>query len=189
MKKYIIFAGVNGAGKSTLYQIMPGFKEIERVNSDEIVKSFGDWKNPDDVMKAGKYAVRKIAECFQNGTSFNQETTLCGKSILRNIQKAKSLGYFIELHYVGIDSAETAKERIAYRVAHGGHGIPSEIVEKRYTESLANLQKVMGYTDLAVIYDNTVRFNRIAIYIGGKLNYEAENLPDWYKNFFDYFKK
>ena len=184
MKKYIVFAGVNGAGKSTLYRIMPGLKEIERVNSDEIVKNFGDWQNPNDVLKAGKYAVRKIAECFENNMSFNQETTLCGKSILRNIQKAKLLNYFIELHYVGVDQVETAKKRIAYRVAHGGHGIPLEFVERRYSESLANMKKVIGFTDLAVVYDNTVRFNRIAIYINGKLNYEAENLPEWYKSIF-----
>ena len=49
------------------------------------------------------------------------KSTLCGNSILRNIMYTKQLGYEIEMHYVGIDSAELAKERIAYRVAHGGH--------------------------------------------------------------------
>ena len=35
-------------------------------------------------------------------------------------------------HYVGIESVEIAKQRIAYRVAHGGHGIPDADVERRY---------------------------------------------------------
>ena len=57
------------------------------------------------------------------GTSFNQETTLCGRSILNYIDRAKALGYVIELHYVGVDSAETAIRRVHHRVAMGGHGV------------------------------------------------------------------
>lgn len=54
MKKYVIIAGVNGAGKSTLYQINDNFKSMPRINVDEIVKEFGDWKNVRDVFSAGK---------------------------------------------------------------------------------------------------------------------------------------
>lgn len=39
MKKYILIAGVNGAGKSTLYQTIDSLKLMERVNTDEIVRS------------------------------------------------------------------------------------------------------------------------------------------------------
>ena len=46
MKKYILIAGVNGAGKSTLYQTLDSLKGMKRVNTDEIVRSFGNWKNP-----------------------------------------------------------------------------------------------------------------------------------------------
>lgn len=41
MEKYILIAGVNGAGKSTLYQTLDSLKDMKRVNTDEIVKSFG----------------------------------------------------------------------------------------------------------------------------------------------------
>ena len=64
-KKYILIAGVNGAGKSTLYQTLDSLKVMERVNTDEIVKAFGDWKNSSDVMKAGKIAVNKIKDYFE----------------------------------------------------------------------------------------------------------------------------
>ena len=84
MKKYIIIAGVNGAGKSTLYQTLDSLKNIERINIDEIVREFGTWRNSQDVMKAGKIAVRKIKEYFEKGISFNQETTLCGNSTVSN---------------------------------------------------------------------------------------------------------
>ncbi len=93
MKKYILIAGVNGAGKSTLYQTLESLKNMPRINTDEIVKSFGDWQNTQDVLKAGKIAVMA--------------------SIIRYIKMAKSLGYTIELHYVGVASADIAKARIA----------------------------------------------------------------------------
>lgn len=113
MKKYVIIAGVNGAGKSTLYQINDNLKNIPRVNVDEIVRDIGEWRNLRDVFSAGKIAVEKISQYLSDGISFNQETTLCGKSIIKNILKAKDLGYFIELHYVGVDSVQIAKESTA----------------------------------------------------------------------------
>lgn len=64
-------------------------------------------------MKAGKIAEKIIAKYFDEGIAFNQEITLCGKPIINNITKAKNRGYFIELHYIGVESADIAKERVA----------------------------------------------------------------------------
>lgn len=180
MKKYIVIAGVNGAGKSTLYQTLETIKQIDRINTDEIVRSFGNWKNADDVIKAGKIAVKKIEECFRNGISFNQETTLCGNSIINNIIKAKNLGYKIEVHYIGVESIEIAKERIAYRVEHGGHGIPNADVERRYYESFEHLRKIMNICDVVILYDNTEAFNRFAIFHNGEAVMLSKELPGWY---------
>lgn len=181
MKKYILIAGVNGAGKSTLYQTLDSLKDIPRINTDEIVRSFGNWKNADDVMKAGKIAVKKIQECFDKGITFNQETTLCGSSIIRNIKKAKELGYEVELHYVGVNSAEIAKERIAYRVLQGGHGVPDMDVERRYIESLNRLREVLDLCEMVVLYDNTEAFRRFAIYKNGEICSVSGTQPEWYK--------
>ena len=81
MKKYIIIAGVNGAGKSTLFQTIDSLKEMPRVNVDETIKEIGDWKKLEDVFHAGKIVVKKIAQYFDEGITFNQETTLCGHGI------------------------------------------------------------------------------------------------------------
>ena len=66
MKKYVIYAGVNGAGKSTFYNMKSQYN-LPRVNTDEIVKELGDWKNVTDVMKAGKIAVKRINNIFHKG--------------------------------------------------------------------------------------------------------------------------
>lgn len=82
MKKYVLIAGVNGAGKSTLYQSLQSLRDMPRVNTDEILREIGDWRNMGDVVAAGKIAVRKLSQYFDEEITFNQETTLCGKSIL-----------------------------------------------------------------------------------------------------------
>lgn len=83
MKKYVLVAGTNGAGKSTLYETQDSLKDIPRVNTDDIVRSFGDWRNVSDVVKAGKKALQMINDYFKDGISFSQETTLCGYSIIK----------------------------------------------------------------------------------------------------------
>lgn len=181
MKKYILIAGVNGAGKSTLYQSLDSLKSMERINTDELVKSLGDWRNISDVVSAGKLAIKKINSLLEQGISFNQETTLCGKTIIKNIELAKALGYEIELHYVGIESAEIAKQRIKYRVEHGGHGIPDADVERRYRESFEQLNIIMDKCDLVIFYDNTESFNRFAIRREGKIYLITEEIPKWFK--------
>ena len=112
---------------------------MPRINTDEIVKTLGDWRDTSVLMAAGKQAVKLLNQYMAKGVTFNQETTLCGKTILKNIRKAKEMGYCIELHYVGVDSVEIAKERVRARVNKGGHGIPETDIEKRYIETFCNL--------------------------------------------------
>ncbi|MCM1048995.1 MAG: ATPase [Clostridiales bacterium] len=183
MKKYILIAGANGAGKSTLYQSLPSLRYMPRINADEILKGFGDWRNIVDVMTAGKMAVKRISQYLDEEITFNQETTLCGKTILKNIEKAKKKGFFIELHYVGVDSVDIAKERVAERVRQGGHGISERDVERRYVETFHGLKNVLPNCDLAVFYDNTIHFRRFAIYENGILKRVSLNVPIWYKRF------
>lgn len=67
MKRYILIAGVNGAGKSTLYYTMDSLKNMPRVNTDEIVRTFGVGKNPSDVIKAGKNSGSQGGRVFCKG--------------------------------------------------------------------------------------------------------------------------
>ena len=183
VKKYILIAGVNGAGNSTLYQSLQSMQDMPRVNTDEILRGFGDWRNMADVMTAGKMAVKRIAKYFDEDITFNQETTLCGKSILNNITRAKKQGYFIELHYIGVENVDIAKERVAARIKQGGHGIAEQDIEKRYIDTFENLKIVLPESDLAVFYDNTIEFRRFAIYKNGKPIRISHNVPMWYERF------
>ena len=70
----------------TLYDMMP------RVNTDEILREFGDWRNTRFNESYGRIAVERLNSYLSEGITFNQETTLCGHSILRTIYRAKQLG-------------------------------------------------------------------------------------------------
>ena len=97
----------------------------------------------------------------------------------KNTRKAKEMGYCIEMHYVGVDSVEIAKERVKIRVDKGGHGISEADIEKRYVETFCNLKEVLKDCNLAAFYDNTEGFRRFAIFQNGKAVRLSHVLPKW----------
>lgn len=176
-KTFYLFAGVNGVGKTTLYNLENTGSEIKkttRINTDEIVRDFGDWKNGADQVKAAKIAINLRNKCFDEGKSFNEETTLTGKTILKTIEKAKKMGYELQLFYVGVDSPEISKKRIKYRVSKGGHHIEDDVVEKRYHESLENLEAVINIFDIVYIFDNSIKFKEIFCFANNKILFRTK---------------
>lgn len=182
-KNLYLFAGVNGVGKSTMYnsQIEEGIKQSIRINTDEIVRTFGDWKNNADQIKAAKIAIKLRNHCFEEGKSFNEETTLTGKTILKTIDRAKELDYKIYLYYIGVDSPEIAKERVRNRVLKGGHDISSEVIEKRYYESLENLKKIISKCDYVDIYDNTDIYKLVFSFANNEIIENSISSSKWAK--------
>ena len=185
MKKvFYLFAGVNGAGKSTLYNsesLNNDIKNTIRINTDEIVREIGDWRNNSDQLKAAKMAINLRNECFLCGKSFNEETTLTGKSILKTIDRAKELGYELQLFYVGVSSTEIAKERIKSRVEKGGHHIENDIVEKKYYESLKNLKEILLKFDKVYLYDNSKKYKNIFSFSNNKILFKDNKSISWAK--------
>lgn len=92
-------------------------------------------------------------------------------------------GYFIELHYIGLESVDIAKNRVLERVKLGGHGISEKEIEKRYIDTFNNLKIVLPMCDLAALYDNTIKFCRFAIYKNGEAIRISHNVPMWYERF------
>lgn len=184
MNTYTIFAGVNGAGKSSLfasdYAILN--KNEKRINTDEMVSRLGNWTDDKLQSKCAREAIRLIRFYLANAVSFNQETTLCGKSIISNIKKAKELGYYISVHFVTVNHYKIAQERVAHRVSIGGHGIPNEIIKKRYFESFENLKKIIPICDEIIIYENSSTdemLRTVCIIENGNIT-AKDNLDDYY---------
>ena len=90
-------------------------------------------------MESAREAVKLIKNYISQKISFNQETTLSGRSILKSIKIAKENGFYIVMNYIGVENPEIAKDRVKLRVSKGGHGIPEETIERRYYASLNHL--------------------------------------------------
>ena len=176
MKIYTIIAGVNGAGKSSL----TGALKAERndlgqiIDVDKITASLGG-----RAIEGGKAAIHKINDCMERGISFTQETTLSGVRTEKTIQRAKEAGYYIRLYYIGISSAKDSIKRIEYRVAKGGHDIPSEDVHRRFTGRFESLVRVLPYCDEVALFDNENGFVEVAEYTNGELISKGDYRPGW----------
>ena len=83
-------------------------------------------------LDGGKCALRIMEDCIRDGVSFTQETTLSGHRPKAAAQSAKEAGYYVCLYYIGLDTTDESKRRIANRFASGGHNIASEAVERRF---------------------------------------------------------
>ena len=143
---------------------------MSRINPDEMIVAAGkDWSSPTDQLWAGKQAVGQVRDNFAHMRSFNQETTLAGKSAVVRIRKAYSLGYRVRLFYIGVNSPEVALTRIRHRVQVGGHDIRPEDVERRFSASISALGEVLSYTHEAVVLDNTDGFVHLAAWKNGTL--------------------
>lgn len=188
MPKLIIFAGVNGAGKSTLYNYQhKSFLDLDtsmRINADDILASEnGDWRSRADTLKAMKQELKLINACFDQRQSFNFETTLSGspRYFERLFDKAHTLGYTVNMKYVGVSSSDLAISRVKHRVSQGGHGVPFKLVKKRYSKSLQNLKSLISHVDTIDLFDNSKRLQTIYKRKGNEIRHTADVLPDWAK--------
>ena len=156
-KHLYIISGPNGAGKTTAsYTVLPKILQCkEFVNADEIARGLSPF-NPESVaIEAGRLMLKRISELLQRNESFSIETTLSTRSYFRLVEKAHSQGYDVTLLYFWLKSPQQAIERVAERVAKGGHDIPKDIIVRRYWEGLDNLFKIyMPIVDTWILVNN-----------------------------------
>lgn len=86
------------------------------------------------------------------------------------------------MNYIGVDSVETAKERGAIRVSEGGHGIPDDVIERRYGESLVNLNNAINLCNEIKIYYNTDMFKLAMFFNNGEMIWKDSKVHKWLKN-------
>ena len=91
----VTLIGANGAGKTSIYKSIyyDENKDEKRINTDEMVARIGSWRDNNLQMKCAREAVKLIRQYINNYISFNQETTLSGNSIVKNIKNAKEKGH------------------------------------------------------------------------------------------------
>ena len=158
LPKLYIIAGCNGAGKTTAsFTILPEVLNCkEFINADEIAKGLSPFQPESVAVQAGRIMLARMDELLQKGETFAFETTLATKSYKQKIEWAQANGYEVTLLFFWLDSPNIAKERVAQRVAEGGHNIPLETIERRYYNGIANLFTIyIDMVDICYIFDNS----------------------------------
>ena len=156
---YTIIAGVNGVGKSSFI----GAKKKDHPEFGRIVD--------DDVPEM-------INSFIENKMDFAQETTLSGKTIIRNVMKARQAGYTVKMYYIAVSSAEESITRIENRVRKGGHDIPDRDVVRRFENRIDDIRKISALLDSAEFYDNENGYRLVGMMNGGEI-IVFDDAPGW----------
>ncbi len=129
---FFVFAGNNGSGKSTLRSLIIDKIGIDiNIDPDAIARRI-DPENPENKrVSAGKEVIKSVNKYIKEGKDFSIETTLAGKNAIKQIQKAKEMGFQITMFYIALNNVNQNIERVALRVKNGGHHIPTEDIIRR----------------------------------------------------------
>jgi len=174
-----VVAGPNGAGKSTLIRRGIG-ERLTIIDPDAIAAALPRINGALDERQAGVIALQRRRTLLEERSSFLIETTLTGNSALRLMQSAKAAGFKITLVYVGLATTDLSAQRVADRVAQGGHDIPKEAIERRLAASLGNLTPASALADRFYLFDNSSLRRRLLL-IGEdeRTRWRADLIPDW----------
>jgi predicted ABC-type ATPase len=158
VKDIVILGGPNGAGKTTAAQVLvPRRLDIrEFVNADEIARGLSPFNAERAAMAAGRLMIERMRHLVRAEQSFAFETTCSGHSHLSFLRRCKRFGWRLSLVYLWLPSPQNALDRVARRVREGGHGIPDNVVVRRYWAGLAGMRRhYLPLVDVAAIYDNS----------------------------------
>ena len=100
--------------------------------------------------------LQQVKRFARAGKDFAFETTLASRSFAPWLVGLQRQSYRVHLIYLWLPSPELAVRRVAERVRLGGHGIPEEVIGRRYERSLNNFFRLYRpIADSWLIIDNS----------------------------------
>lgn len=161
-------AGPNGSGKSTLIGALRADGRFDLpatyINADDLQRE----RAIGDPRAAQQLANQLRAQALADGRDVMYETVMSHPSKIAELQQAKASGYEITVVLVATDDPSVNVQRIAARVAAGGHDVPEARTRERYARTLALAPVAIGYAQQAAVFDNTLQGDT-----GGGLREEA----------------
>jgi predicted ABC-type ATPase len=175
----VAVAGPNGAGKTTFYEAHLALAGLRFVNADDLARE----------LELAPYAAAEVAAglretLLEQGESFVFETVFSdpvGEKV-GFLEKAEAKGYTVVLCFVGVEGPAVSEERVAMRVAQGGHDVPSGKLAARFPRTLRNLARAIRELPHVIVYDNgdlARPFRRVAAFEAGRIVDRIPDLPGW----------
>lgn len=155
--RIVIIAGPNGAGKTTFArEFLPNEANcLNFVNADLIAAGLSPFEPELAAFSAGKIMLKTIANYARLKVSFAFETTLSGLTYAQMIPVWKASGYKVTLIFLSLPNAEMAIQRVAARVAQGGHHIPEATIRRRFFNGIKNIDRYKLLVNNWQLYDNS----------------------------------
>ena len=153
-----VLVGVNGAGKSSILGAIFKQRDLTFFNPDEAARRIQEetgWTLDDANAEAWKMMKEMLEKAIHNRISFAFETTLGATSIPRLLREASRAGLEVRIWFVGLSSPELHIERVARRVAKGGHDIPEKKIRERWIRSRENIIELLPFLTELMVFDNS----------------------------------
>lgn len=153
----VVLGGINGSGKTTASQklLADQLALLSFVNADMIAKGLSAFDPESVAAEAGAVMIERIRHLADERADFAVETTLAGRTYISFLRRLRGEGYRVELYYFWLPSADMAVQRVADRVASGGHNIPEQTIRQRYGRSIRNFwTEYRPLADFWAVYHN-----------------------------------
>jgi predicted ABC-type ATPase len=159
-----VFAGPNGSGKSTIFagasSQLPDAAVI--VNADVAAQMLRRQRNEGKLDPKTQWDAANFAETLRYyliecGVSFAIETVLSDFDRWRRLfDHAIGRGYALSLVFVTTSDPAINIERVAKRVAEGGHDVPEDKIVSRYIKTMTvSLPGILPLCTDAILFDNS----------------------------------
>jgi predicted ABC-type ATPase len=166
---------------------------------------FGEYINPDNiaqelegsydhrVARAQALADQRREECIAEKQSFSFETVMSHPSKVDILVRARTAGFYVLMYFVGTDDPRINIDRVALRVAQGGHDVPTDRIVKRWHRTMGFLDQAIRASDEAFIFDNSasgpeLAFPRLVLHTTSRpegivRDVLTRSIPDWVKHY------
>lgn len=157
MPELYVIGGANGSGKTTVsLSLLPNLGVLEYINADAIAAGLSPFSPESMAIQAGRLMLERLEVVSKAGIDFAFETTLAARTVAPFLQRCKARGYTVSLLYFWLRSPDLAVERVARRVASGGHSIPEAVIRRRYERGRRNLREIyLPLCDDWMVFDNS----------------------------------
>jgi len=154
----IALAGPNGAGKSTAGPtlVRKTLGVVQYVDADLLARGISKTDPAHAAIAAGRIMLDHLRKLAAKKVSFAFETTLASRSFAVWISELLKAGWKFDLVFLWLPNPDLAVARVEGRVDLGGHGVPEDVIRRRYRSGLANFFHL--YRPLATswrMYDNS----------------------------------
>ncbi len=154
-----VIAGVNGAGKSSVAGAHIRAQSGDYFNPDEVARELmaasPGLSQRDANSRAWHIGYEQLQRAISEEACFTYETTLGGNQVCRTLHEAIDRGGSVAIFFVGLESPELHIQRVAERVARGGHAIPEADIRRRWKGALRNMVGLIPRCAAITVVDNS----------------------------------